>query len=400
MCNICIKMLNKLRLYAKKNNNSVVLRNRNINICDALLYKFLYSQKNKTQENITSIINMHNGNNYNRTSYVRKEEKININIYKNMYDIVCSYESKFFPKYSKNIIAVDGTVTNINNKLSKLGYKLNKNDESISPLVLGVFNVTYNFPITLELVKHKNERKAFIDFINQKYDIKNTIYVFDRGFFSYPVVDTLNSKGLKFIFRIKKNSNLINKSNNDHINYIEYNNRSYKIRVIKYIINNKAYYLGTNIFNTDYTINIFKDIYHSRWTIEEYFKLIKSTMKMNKFDEKYESSIKKSIYCQLIITKISAFFKQCYKKQKSLNNNQKINENNLIKGIYDNLLIYMFYKVIKNKHLLRFKKTYIIIHMSIIGRKFKRACITPFCKWYTKQHFKKYVEADTEFIDK
>ena len=68
--------------------------------------------------------------------------------------------------------------------MSKDGYKANKKKESVTPLFSGLYNVTSNYPIMLDLVKTKDERKAFMDFVKNKDKFKNNIFVFDRGYVS------------------------------------------------------------------------------------------------------------------------------------------------------------------------------------------------------------------------
>ena len=60
-------IFNNLKQY---NNNK--FRNRLISFNDALLYRFKYSEKNKTKETIASNINIKNNTLYHRTSYDRK----------------------------------------------------------------------------------------------------------------------------------------------------------------------------------------------------------------------------------------------------------------------------------------------------------------------------------------
>ena len=66
-----------------------------------------------------------------------------------------------------------------------------------------MFNVTYNFPITFEMTKHKNERKAFMDLIKDPTRYHNTIFVFDRGYFSEELFESIQNKGLFFICRMR-----------------------------------------------------------------------------------------------------------------------------------------------------------------------------------------------------
>jgi len=59
--------------------------------------------------------------------------------------------------------------------------KLNK--KSVTALNIGIYNVTKNSPVILELIKHKDERKAFIDLIKNTNNYSNDIFLFDRVLF-------------------------------------------------------------------------------------------------------------------------------------------------------------------------------------------------------------------------
>ena len=285
MCILCVKLSNQIRNLAKNNNNTIIIRNRKIDLIDSIVYRLLYTQINKSQQNIVSVINMYNNKKVDRSNYVRREASIKLSFYKDLYDIVCKFEPKYSDKYTKTVYAVDGTNVNMNIKLKNYNYKPNKNNESITSLILGVYNVTKNYPVTLDLVNHKDERKAFINFINNENISKNSIYLFDRGFFSYKCVDKLNEKNLEFIFRIKKDSKFIDNKIDDNIKEIKHDNIKYRLRIVKYIINNNNYYLATNLFDkNEYSINILKNLYHERWTIEEYFKLVKKNMTLSRFN--------------------------------------------------------------------------------------------------------------------
>jgi len=70
----------------------------------------------------------------------------------------------------------------------------------------------------------------------------------------------------------KDNASMISDKNNNIIN-VSVINSIIKIRVICYMINNKSYYLATNLFDDkEFTIDVLTQIYHYRWSIEEKFK--------------------------------------------------------------------------------------------------------------------------------
>jgi len=88
-------------------------------------------------------------------------------------------------------------------------------------------------------------------------------------------------------------------------------------------MNDNDYFIITNIPSSVYSHIDIKNIYHKRWIVEEYFKYIKTTMKMNNFIERDWNSIKTSIYCNLIVSNLVYFIKNIFSK-KIKNKNQTI----------------------------------------------------------------------------
>ena len=136
---------------------------------DAIIFNLLYTKKNSTYEiaaanlnNFNVIINK-NKNTVSRQALENRNNNISNDQYKNIYDNISKYINIHFykEKYKYQIFAVDGSNINLKKSFSNNGYKLNKNKQSVTALNLGIYNITRNYPIILELVNHKNERKSF-----------------------------------------------------------------------------------------------------------------------------------------------------------------------------------------------------------------------------------------------
>ena len=72
--------------------------------------------------------------------------------------------------------------------------------------------------------------------------------------------------------------------NNENTNFIDI-----KLRLIKYIVNNKKYILGTTLLDTEFTIEKLAKLYHDRWKIETYFRTIKYDISFKNFHSKKEN---------------------------------------------------------------------------------------------------------------
>jgi len=385
-----------------KNGSANISRNRKSNEFDALLFCLLHTQKGFSMDSSAAVLNDLNGKFLNKKHISRQSlsDRFN-NLPEDFFKDTCfdifnlidnMYENK--PNHSQiygsyDICGVDGSENNLSKSLTNENFKANKNGNTVTALNIGVYNVTRNYPITLEMVNHKNERKAFLDFVNDRKDFSNSIFVFDRGFDGVQFFNNLEKRNLKYVCRLKCNSTLLSDNEND-VDYIR-NYYQRKVRIIKYKIEEKNYYLATNLFDSnEFTIDILKQIYHERWTIEEFFKYIKRNFNFGKSELKSAVAIRKSIYCQLIITKIvNLLYKTNMRKRKNLQNNRIINKKTITDGLYRNFLFLMMYGKLNRKNIYEFTKNYIVLMTTNRGKHNERICITPYTKWYTKQHVMK-----------
>jgi len=217
---------------------------------------------------------------------------------------------------------------------------------------MGYYNVDENIPVDFSFRGGRNKNNELRELkkwiINNK--ISNIIIVADRAYFSYELYKFLDSNNIKYVIRIKENSQLkgnIKKNNNNKklIEYLKNNNRliTYEISINKSIYDkNKKeqliecknkYSLITNILDKNkFDDNKIKQIYNDRWKIEEYFKYIKNNFKISYLREKKITNHKKLIYANLIITYIASILEKLYIKNKNININ-KINRNSRSKNV-------------------------------------------------------------------
>ena len=266
-----------------------------------------------------------------------------------------------------------------------------KTNGSVTPLVTGIFNITTNFPVMLHMTKDKSERKAFMELMKNTDKYENNIFVFDRGYMSDAFFDHMNKNNLFFICRIKENSLYISKTSNDDV--IKNKNGNY-VRIISYKINNKSYYISTNLLNkNEYSISVLKQIYHKRWNVEEYFKYIKMNMSISKNNEKQEKNIKKTLLANLIVSQITFLFTNLCKCNKD--KDKIINKSTLTFGLYDTFLYRLFTCCKFTKY---FVTNFISMYIKYINtnrdKSNKRICKRPNFKSY----FKKYIPKRISFI--
>lgn len=269
----------------------ITTRNTKVSFDITLLYSLLYTEKHITKEEVVNDINNYEETDkYKNTTLHEKEQNIPLSFYSGLLKNIYEVHIKLFNNDKKlKVIAVDGTYnnTNIHNVKQFLETSLN----------MGFYNITDDIPIDLPFCSMKNknnEVKQLIEYIgkNKKY-FKNIILVADRGYCSYDLINLLNKYKIKYVIRFRnncKNFNKIEKKNYRMITkVIKYTDQIDNVYTDNYLIDNKKfqnvsfeytdeYKILTNL-DDSYTNDDILELYHKRWNVEIFFKIIKNNYK-------------------------------------------------------------------------------------------------------------------------
>jgi len=247
----------------------------------------LCTQINKTKTDIINDLNLSlNNNKFKRTTLYEKEIKIPFEFYVDIFNKITKlYYDLFNDDKIKKIIAIDGTYnnTNVYNIKGFLETSLN----------MGFFDVNNQIPLDLTFngIKNKNnELKVLIEYISSNLDkFNNVILILDRAYCSYDFINFLNKKNINFVCRFKNNCSNFQKITKDNrvINFTNYFYETvYNKDIDIHLINNKKfksvnikikdeYNLITNLKKELYNDENIKDLYHKRWDVEVFFKILK-----------------------------------------------------------------------------------------------------------------------------
>lgn len=471
MDNFIDKLNNLIKSHIHDYYKNKKLRKINVSIYNVLEYAFLYSNFNYTKDKCTCKINTNNKVYHSRSSYERNFKKINIDFFKILYDKVLDLFDNESKNYNDIInILNDNEFDNLNLLLKPIDgvcseyIKCNKlytnqdvySLDSIKGIPLDIMD-NKNIKIFDNNKNNKSNKNGetiifnnFINNINDNKEQKETIYIGDRLYSSYNIINNLLNKNQKFVIRLKNNldilkDNIKNKSKNKNINSNKnnvVNNDS--IRIIKYetistdIIKNKKsnkelkinikknYNLVTNLQKDIYSDELIKLIYKFRWKIEVFFKHLKNNFKFDIFYIKDNDEIEKLKYIEMIIFTLNKLISlycldQKYKLNKNLfDPNVKIREsaiknkdmrykknkeehNNYLKnnykkcsirtkltlsldGFYDLLLSKIINGNLQDDDIKIYNKNYVKIQKNKLDRNFNRTSISPFSKWYIKSY--------------
>jgi hypothetical protein len=222
--------------------NKIKSRNNKLKFTDVVSYLFNYTFINSTKNDVVSNLNYDNNLNVHYSNYQKKEAKIPLIFY---HDLFNNIQSLFYTYYSdtkylnysinnkKNIVCVDGTYNNTT---------ISNDGNLETSLNMGYFDFNNKIPLNIKFkgVENKNkEIKSFIhDIENKNINTNDVVFVFDRAYFSYDLINYLDKNNYYYVIRVKKSSLYLKKDNK-------------KINKIKKQINNK------NVFILIMNINIF-----------------------------------------------------------------------------------------------------------------------------------------------
>ena len=228
------------------------------------------------------------------------------------------------------VFAVDGSKLNMPMGLLNYGYKISKDTKRHYPngMMSCLYNLHEQVVYDFELVPHNDERSCAIEHL--KHLAVNDLVIFDRGYFSYLMLHLVMEHKVQAVFRIQsgnvngKIQAFLDSDRTDEI--IEYSpsaavksenkKRGYNLeirpittRLIKYTIKGETYVCLTTLTDqVKYPVTCFSDLYHSRWGIEELYKVSKAFIDVEDFHSQTERTVKQELYGHLLLINMSRIF--------------------------------------------------------------------------------------------
>jgi len=226
------------------------------------------------------------------------------------------------------IFAIDGSKVSLKKRLEQENYKkFNQSAYYPSGLLSCLYNVDTHLIYDFNFTKSFSERDRALEHIERLE--KHDVVIFDRGYFSYLLLRKLTDKEAHGLFRMQKNlrnkelSKFLNSNKmDDVIDYIPSKAVQYelkkighhidfspiKLRVLKQEIEGVVYIFATTLIGSEYEADIFGNLYHKRWDIEELYKVSKVLFNIEELHSKMERGVKQEIYAQFVLINIARFF--------------------------------------------------------------------------------------------
>ncbi|MDX2413423.1 MAG: IS4 family transposase [Woeseiaceae bacterium] len=258
------------------------------------------------------------------SAFCNARKKLDEEIFKTLNSRVITAYEKTGESYrwlGRRLFAVDGMKINLPRPLRHADYAL-PSDNAHYPqgLVSCLYQLKSQIPADFDLASHGNERRMARAHL--KTLSTGDVVVYDRGYFSYAMLYAHKKRGVDVVFRLARRAGKVidafmNSSEIDAIVTIEVARDRQKtvraehpdiefiplsLRLIKYVIDEKTYTLGTTLLDRDaYQKSAFPDLYHSRWGIEELYKTSKHLIAVDEFHAHTERGVKQELFAHFVL---------------------------------------------------------------------------------------------------
>ena len=188
-------------------NNKIIIRDRKINFKEILYGSIYKCINNSSYQDVSSKINlMFINKNINttitKTAFINKRNNIDNKYFLDINNSIIDHIFKNDKK--QKIYGVDGSFINLFKSFNKDGFMCaSSNNSYCQGIISCLYDIGNKMPINYFLLKTRDEREAFR---NQLKYLKNgDIVIFDRGYYSYDLVEKLKNMNVNYIFRLKIN---------------------------------------------------------------------------------------------------------------------------------------------------------------------------------------------------
>jgi hypothetical protein len=319
-----------------------------------------------------------------KQGFNQRKNKINNDLFLQLNNNILNNIYKDIDKKKRHIL-VDGSHLHSNKSLHKYGFKYeSKRNTYTKSMISGIKDYDNNIPLNYKLNKNMDERKSFIEQL--EYIECTDILIFDRGYPSTKLLKVLNNNNFNYIMRYKKSNSYVKILIKNDLNEYYFNFNGKKNKVVRYIINEKSYYLLTNLI--DMSIDELKENYKKRWNIESHFRDLKHKTSIGNITSKTENSLLQELYINNLIYILTSYFKKLFINEILLKNNNKYKLNNsfIINTFFKDILKILLFKDLNKAEINNiFKYIYVALNIKYYFddkvRQYERTLKGPINKW-------------------
>lgn len=231
--------------------------------------------------------------------------------------------------HGHRLFAVDGSKVTLPRELRAAGYQPpGPTAHYPQGLLSCLYGLQSQLPVDFDLVAHGDERRCALRHLHRLQP--NDVVVYDRGYFSYPLLHRHWRSAIHAIFRLQESSysvigDFFASAHTDttviidpcartraeiQAQYPDLDIVPLPMRLLKYERSGTTFCLGTTLVAADqhYPLAEFMDVYHARWGIEELYKISKHVFVVEDFHAKSERGVKQELFAHFVLVTMNRLF--------------------------------------------------------------------------------------------
>lgn len=255
---------------------------------------------------------------YSKQAFSKARKKINPSAFFSLFkeSVELFYKDSGFKRYhGYRVMAIDGTKYNLPNSTEMkdiYGFQNNTNEQA-QALGSCLYDVLNGIVMDALIAPfNANERTLAKQHIEELSKIKTNkeIVIMDRGYPSAELISFIESKSIKYIMRCSSEFVKYMKiTDNDCVVEHKFSKSGtvVKARIVSFPINNgDNEILITNIFDKNFTIEDFAELYHMRWNIEEKYDDLKNKLEIENFSGNSNIAVLQDFYATMFLNNIAS----------------------------------------------------------------------------------------------
>ena len=265
------------------------------------------------------------------SSFCAARQKLNEAVFKRANQKILAAYADDVGRYAwrgHRLFAIDGSKINLPRALLACGYAT-PTPGAYYPqgLVSCLYQLKSQLPFDFDLVSHADERRCALRHLNALDP--DDVVVYDRGYFSYRLLHRHRETGIHAIFRLHASSarmitDFMAGSQTEAEVTIDPSSKArdelrsqhpdlelgpLPLRLLKYEIDGSLFCLGTTLLEAQrYPLDALVDVYHSRWSIEELYKISKRLFGAEDFHAKTERGVKQELFAHFVLITLNRLF--------------------------------------------------------------------------------------------
>lgn len=256
---------------------------------------------------------------YSKQAFSKGRRRIRPEAFKELFEYTAHtfYEEYDYRTYrGYRVFAIDGTRYNLPNTdelRQKYGVQTSNGHPQVQALGSCLYDVLNGMLLDARFspcrANEREEAKAHLLKLKE-FSSNKELVLLDRGYPSADLIATFEEMGYSYIMRCSKEFLCAVKTNGADCvithQFKKLKDRSFTLRVIRFPIGDgKDEILITNIFDNQFSVNDFKDLYKMRWSIESKYDDLKNKLEIENFSGTTEIAILQDYYATMFLAELA-----------------------------------------------------------------------------------------------